>query len=142
MKKLEILSWNKNRNECGFRLHLINHEDIFVAEYGTAFHVNEIANKLSINIIEYGKDYDYSNDPATVIGDDKTHVEKCKIIGNMENLREFQKHLGFSSLGKDATEMQRNNDLCATIEDLTHAIRMLEHELTELKNDSIQHERY
>ena len=133
MEKIEILSWNKSRHECGFRLNLINHVDVFVQNHGAIFTVDAKAKELYINVIEYADKYDYSKTPSEVIGKDETHVEKCQIIGNKKVMRQFQKMLGYSSMGNDASETQRIDDLCSTIDDLRHSITMLEYEIEKFK---------
>lgn len=133
MKRIEILSWNKSRHECGFRLNLINHVDVFVQNHGAIFTVDENVKELYINVLEYADKYDYSKTPSEVIGKDETHVDKCQIIGNKKVMRQFQKMLGYSSIGNDASEAQRTDDLCSTIDDLRHSITMLEYEIEKLK---------
>ena len=134
---IEILSWNKSRNECGFRLNLINHVDVFVQNHGVIFTVDENEKELYINVLEYADRYDYSKTPSEVIGKNETHVDKCQIIGNKRVMRQFQKMLGYSSIGNDASESQRYNDLCDTIDNLRHSISMLEYEIQNLNKDEV-----
>mgnify|MGYP006921288039 CR=1 FL=1 len=133
-KKIKILSWKKHRHESGFRLNLINHVAVFVQEYGVIFTVDEKAKELYINIIKYADKYDYSKTPSEVIGTDDSHIDECQIIGNSENMRQFQKILGYSSIGNDMSESQNNYDLAETFDDLKHSIVMLEYSIAELKN--------
>lgn len=135
MKKIEIISFKKERHECGFRLQLINHPSVFINEYNeTSYRIDNRKKELFIEIGSYEKEMDYTTSPASKTDiDDKTYVEKCVIIGNKANIRKFQKLIGYSSLTEDATENQKHNDLLDAIDSLRSDITMLSHEINKLK---------
>ncbi len=134
--KIEILSWHKSKSECGFRLNLINHIDVFVHQNGTSYVIDEKQKELYLKIIEYSDKYDYSQNPSVLIGKDEKHIQKCEIIGNKEALRFFQKVIGYSSIGNDASESQRTDDLIEAVDNLSHYMLMLQYELQERKNEN------
>lgn len=130
MKTIEILSWKKQRSECGARLNLIDHVQVFAYESGISFEIDESKKELSVRIEKYADEFDYSKDKKEKTGEDKTHVDKCVIIGSKEQIKEFQYFGGYNLVG-----LRANNDtqeLCTVIENLGREISSLRFEVQEL----------
>lgn len=139
MKAIEILSFIKHRHECGFRLNLINHIDVFVQEHGTSYKIDNRKKELYLQIDAYEKKMDFTSSPAIKTDvDDKTHVEKCTIIGSKKDIRKFQAIIGYSSLTEDASQKQIMNSYLDEIDSLRSDISLFRHEIEELKEELIK----
>jgi len=128
--QFEILSWKKNRNECGTRLNLIDHNQIFAYEYGIEFKVDESQSTLLVRVKKFSDKFDYTQEERVKIGEDKARAEECVIIGTKEQIKKFQYFSGYN------TEKRRaNNDmsvLCDCIEDLAREVTNLKYEVEKL----------
>jgi len=129
--KYEILSFKKSHHECGVRIAVVGHENIFVYDDGiiTIAVDNE---PLSIDIMEYQNEMDYSKEPAKIIGEDKSHVNKCVITGRRDDIVKFNRVFGYSDLNFFQNEKINLRD---AIDDLQREINYLRNEIETLNEN-------
>ena len=101
-EKTKIISWRKNSHEIGFNAIVGNGECVFIEDHNTSMEieVNDELTELTVEPIEFQKDYqwDVPEEKRDANKLDYSHVSKCKISGDSDQVNRLLYSIGWSNV--------------------------------------------